>query len=106
MFCYACATGDPAVNITEYIPANHRTLFEIADRGGLSMPIKLCFVITAVAVQCYSVITSDKFIKRKLLSHINSRAVFVATVLGLFDSSDTLCSMVYQKCAKNHKNFE
>ena len=53
-----------------------------------------------------SVITSDKFIKRKLLSHINSRALFVASVLGLFDSSDTLCSMAHQKCAKNHKNFE
>ena len=53
-----------------------------------------------------SVITSDKFIKQKILSHINSRTLFVASVLGLFDSSDTLCSMVHQKCAKNHKNFE
>ena len=32
--------------------------------------------------------------------------LFVASVLGLFDSSDTLCSMVHQKCAKNHKNFK
>ena len=53
-----------------------------------------------------SVITSDKFIKRKLLSHINSHTLFVASVLGLYNSSDTLCSMVHQKCAKNHKNFE
>ena len=84
--CSACsamlvATSDPAVNITQYIPADHRALFEIADCGGLSIPTALCFVITAIAVQCYSVIISDKFIKRKLLSHINSRTLFVASVL-------------------------
>ena len=53
-----------------------------------------------------SVITSDKFIKRKLLSHINSHTLFVASVLDLFDSSDTVQHGSPKNVLKITKRFE
>lgn len=108
--CRACsvllvARNDVASKITDFVPENHKTVFEMANRGGLAEPTEFCFVVTAVAVQWYSTISSDKLAKHRLLSDSNSRTLFVSAVFGAINSSDSLRSLLSQRCLDNHNNF-
>ena len=53
--------------IQENVPEEHRELFEMADRGGLSEPTEFCYAVTTLAVQCYTAISENDEIMKKLL---------------------------------------
>jgi len=55
-------------DIHENVPEQHRELFEMVDRGSLSEPTELCYAVTALAVQCYTVIAGNDVIMKKLMS--------------------------------------
>ena len=59
---------------------NHANLFEIADRGGLSVPSEFCFAVTVLAVQCYAAIISNQEVKSKMMTVSNQRSAFISAV--------------------------
>lgn len=86
------------------IPPEHKQLFEMADRGGLSSPSELCFAITALAFQSYNLICGDTVTKRRLLALNNACSVFVATLADIAESFDN--HVLSQRCTNDHANFE
>ena len=44
--------SEDTLQIQDCVPEEHRKLFDIANRGGQSMPTEICFTVTSTAVQC------------------------------------------------------
>ena len=72
--------SEDTLQIQDCVPEQRRKLFDIANRGGLSMPTEICFTVTSLAVQCYNAIEADESIKKRLLAMNNQRAGFLHAV--------------------------
>jgi len=92
--------------LDDCVPEEHRSVFEMANRGGLSTPSEICFTITALTAQYYTVITRDEAKLHKLLTQPNQRKVFVKATSVAISSSASLQCLLNVKCASNHQNFE
>ena len=96
---------DNKIFLSDYVPQDFMKLFDDADRGLLAVPTDFCFALTAIAVQGYNAISYDDTIKERLLSSSNQRLIFVLSIIKVIAFSDYK-DLLYQKCAKNHCNFE
>ena len=108
--CAACkdillVDRDNEIFLSDYVPQDYMKLFDDADRGSLAVPTEFCFALTAIAVKVYNAISSDDTIKERLLSSSNQRLIFVLTIIKVIAFSNYK-DLLYQKCAKNHCNFE
>ena len=92
-------------NIQENVPEEHRELFEMADRGGLSEPTEFCYAVTTLAVQCYTAISENDEIMKKLLRCSNQQRVFMSAVRKFLCSVNALSNLAYIKCNQNHENL-
>ena len=98
------ASGD-VPELPTCVPPEHARLFEIADRGGLSMPTAFCFAVTALAVQFCSALMSNDIIRGTLLSLSNQRSCFVSSVSEVA-ASGVHKSLLQEKCSASHCNFK
>ena len=94
-----------APNVQDCVPEEHKKLFEVANRGGLSVPTEICFATTALAVQCCTVLTADESIKARLFKASNQQSVFVHAVLQVVEQSFLFTCMTSLKCSASHCNF-
>ena len=94
-----------APNVQDCVPEEHKKLFEVANRGGLSVPTEICFATTALAVQCYTVLAADESIKARLFKASNQRSVFIHAVLQVAEQSSLFTSITSVKCSAGHCNF-
>ena len=85
---------------------DHKRLFEMADRGRLSVPSEYSFAMTALAVQCYAAIIFDESVKHTMMSASCQRSVFVAAVKNIVKESTQYCGMLRHACNAGHCNFE
>ncbi len=83
-----------------------RSLFEMADRGGLSSPTEMCFAVTAIAVQYYHAVMLNQSVMAKLLLEKNQRATFVEAACTVASSSTEFSSIATHQCAAGHVNFQ
>ena len=77
----------------------------MANRGGLSTPSELCFSITALAAQYYTVIAANEPKLHKLYAQPNQRSTFVKAASVAVSSSDSLKCLMNVKCSSGHDNF-
>ena len=80
-------------------------LLQIANRGGLSVPSEYSFAVCSLAVQMYTMISSDETIKTNLLCLSNPRSAFSKAVIKVAKDSATHEILTRQKCCKGHANF-
>ena len=96
---------DDLRHLADCVPLEHSHLFEMADRGGLSAPTELCFVITALAIQQYTAVCCDAAIKSKLMALPNQRCAFTSAAANV-GKSGSFRNLFIQKCAAGHSNSE
>ena len=94
-----------APQVQDCVPEEHKKIFEMANRGGLSVPTEVCFAVTALAVQCYTVMERDQSIKARLFKTNNQRSVFVCAVATLAEQSGFYADIASVKCSVGHNNF-
>ena len=109
--CTSCkaslVASDDAPSLWQCIPDSSRSLFEMADRGGLSsLPTEMCFAVTAIAVQCYNAVMLNQSVMAKLLLEKNQRPTFVEAVCTVASSSTEFSSIATHQCAAGHVNFQ
>ena len=110
--CAACkemlVSKDCASDIQTDIPEKLKVIFALANRGGLSEPTEFCFATTTVAVRCYTTISGNVDIMKKLLQASNQRQVFVTAVRKWIETSPLLSGLLNAECpsSKKHKNFD
>ena len=79
--CAACkellVDAKEPCNINDSLPEDHKQLFLLADRGGLSAPTEYTYCVTALSVQYYTAINTDVDAKRKLFASSNQRRDFI-----------------------------
>ena len=92
-------------DILENVPEEHRELFEMADRGGLSEPTEFCYAVTILAAQCYTAFSENDEIMKKLPECSNQRRVFMSVGQNFSSSVNALSSLAHIKCYQNHENF-
>ena len=70
--CSACKEDLVASNdgppLQDCVPDEHKSVFEMADRGGLSSPSAFCFTVTAIAAHYYTAIAADTMKLQRLLA--------------------------------------
>ena len=88
------------------IPDKYKTVLQVADRGGLSEPSELCFMVTTLAVQYFSAISANSDIMKKLMCCQNQREVFVNAVRQVAESSAILGGLLFVECDASHNNFD
>lgn len=107
--CSACKEllikHDDLPQLADCVPLEHAHLFVMADRGGLSAPTELCFIITALAVQQYTAICSDSTVKSRLMALPNQRCAFTSAALNV-GKSGSFRNLFIQKCTAEHLNSE
>ena len=107
--CLACKNllvkSHDAPHVQDCVPEEHKKLFEMADRGGLSVPTEICFGTTALAVQCYTVLAADETIKARLFKMSNQRSAFVRAILQVAEQSSLFNNIASVKCSAGHCNF-
>ena len=96
------ADSEKEEKIEEYIPKEYLSLFDDANRGGLSAPTELCYATTALAVQAYNAVLSESEIRSKLLASDNQRYIFTQALLRLASSSGAVLS---KHCSQTHENL-
>ena len=73
--CSSCkqllVASKDTLQIQDCVPGEHQKLYDIANRGGLSMPTEICFTVTSLAVQCYNTIEADESVRKRLLAMNN-----------------------------------
>ena len=79
--CFSCQGILISSNTTPEVTENlsfkeHKTLFEIADRGGLVEPSAFYFATTILAMQLFNSPSSNDDNMKRLLALKNPRAVF------------------------------
>ena len=77
------------------------SLFDDTNRR-LSATTKLCYAVTALAVQAYNVVSSDSEIRIKFLASNKLRCVFTPALLRLSSSS---VAFLKKSCSQNHEKF-
>ena len=87
------------------VPEEHRKLFDIANRGGLSMPTEICFTVTSLAVQCYNAIEADESVRKRVFAMNNQRAGFLHALSCIAKQSDFILVLLDIKCSAGHNNF-
>ena len=85
---------------------NHANLFEIADRGGLSVPSEFCFAVTVLAVQCYAAIIANQEAKSKMMTVSNQRSAFISAVTTFVKQSCDFQDLPNNICSEGHSNFK
>ena len=88
------------------MPDESKSLFEIANRGGLSTPSEFCFTVTVLSAQYYTAIAADELKLQKLLAQPNQRSVFVLATSVTVSASASLRCLLDIKCSSNHENFK
>lgn len=108
--CSSCrdllVASNDCPELQQSVPEEHRKIFEMADRGGLSVPSELCFAVTEVAVQYFTAIAADESVMQKLFASSNQRSLFIKATVTAASCNDTLCTLTDVKCAFSHANFE
>ena len=64
-------------SLEDNLPEERKGLFRNANRRGLAEPTELAYAITALSVQCYTLIVQNKSIMKKLLTCTSPRSVFI-----------------------------
>ena len=54
------ATDAPASYMNFYFPDEHKDIFEMASRGGLSAPSDYCFALTTLATRYYTAMANNR----------------------------------------------
>ena len=108
--CFSCkqllVASEDTLQIQDCVPEEHRKLFDIANRGGLSMPTEICFTVTSLAVQCCNAIEADESIKKRLLAMNNQRGGFLHAVSCVAKQSNFIRVLLDIKCSVGHRNFD
>ena len=109
--CAACSNllllTAESPQVEDNVPPEYSRLFASANRGGLKSPTIYCFMVTALAVQCYTAIMANGTAKKKLLSVCNQRSAFIAAVTYKFEECSVDSELdLYCKCSAGHFNFE
>ena len=108
--CSSCkqllVASEDAFQIQDCAPEEHRKLFDIASRGGLSIPTEIFFTVTSLAVQCYNAIEADESVKKRLLAMNNQRAGFLHAVSCIAKQSNFIHVLLDIKCCLGHNNFD
>ena len=81
------ADSEREEQIEEYLPKENMSLFDDANREGLSAAIELCYAVTALSVQAYIAVLLNSEFRSKLLASDNQRCVFAQALLRLSSSS-------------------
>ena len=110
--CGACKNmlvfNDCTPAIQTDIPEKLKVIFARANRGGLSEPTEFCFAVTIVAVRCYTTLSGNGDMMKKLLQTSNQRRVFITAVRKMVETSALLNGLLNVECtsSEKHKNFD
>ena len=78
-----------APDMNSCIPDEHKDIFEIASRGGLSAP-EYSFALTTLATKYYTVMANDRStIMLQFMKQENQQQLFVKAVCKVIRSSDS-----------------
>ena len=106
LFCkHLLVLGHDTPFVQDCEPEEHKKLFEMANRDGLCPPTEICFTVTALAIQCYSVLQADETIKARLFKTSNQRTVFVHAVKQVTEQSCLFTDITAVDCSAVHSNF-
>jgi len=83
-----------------------RSLLELADRGGLSVPTDYCCIVCSLATKAYETIMSNDVAKKKFMACNNHRGIFIKGVCSFAESSDIHEAALVKTCSNMHNNFK
>ena len=69
--------GHDPTTIYDFLPEKYTHLLDIVNRGDLSKPSEFCYIVTALAVQYYSVLTDNDPARIQFLTLSNQREAFI-----------------------------
>ena len=100
-------SNDCVPDIQTNIPEKVKVILTLANRKGLLEPTEFCFAATTVAVCCYTTISGNGDIMKKLLQACNQRRFFVTAVRKWIAASPLLSGLLNAECPsiKKHKIF-
>ena len=108
--CSACKEilimSDESPSLQDCLPEEYKSLFEMANRRGLSAPSEYCFTITNLATQYYSTIAADEEKLHQLYALPNQRSAFVTAVTVAVAALPAMHCLSEVKCFADHLNFD
>ena len=84
----------------------HTKLFQMADRGGLSVLSDYSYAVTTPAVQSYAATTHDEEATSRMMATPCQRSVFVTAAKNFVSKSTYYSAMMCDKCTAGHCNFD
>lgn len=109
--CLSCKNllvdSSDAPDLQSAVPDEHRELFEMANRGGLSSPSEYTFAVATLGAKFYhAMINGPPRIMQEFYKRKNHQQVFVHSVHETLCSNDMLQCLLSKRCNQLHSNFE